>query len=237
MAHQIDGGKQQIAELIADPLFVHIDHQRLLHHLLDLLVDLVHHGAERLPVETDGGAALLDLDGAGQGRQRERDVIQHALLVERGALLGLLRLPVQLDRLLVTQLRIGEHMGMAADQLLTHRGDDIGEIEQPLLLAQLCVEHHLEQQIAEFALQSFPIPGFDGIGHLVGLLQGVGHYGLEILLEIPGATPLRITQLSHDLEQLGQVVTLGHERVASIRAKGLKQDRPRGPVIIRGAWR
>ena len=78
----------------------------------------------------------------------------------------------------------------------------------------------LQQQIAELRFQPGVVLALDRIGDLIGLLQGVGHYGLEALLEIPGAAPVRGAQLSHDVEQLREVVTLGHERVASLRSKG-----------------
>lgn len=38
-------------------------------------------------------------------------------------------------------------MRMAANELLAHRIDYVGKIEQSLLLAKLGVEDHLEQQI------------------------------------------------------------------------------------------
>ncbi|MNO61297.1 hypothetical protein D3C76_519420 [compost metagenome] len=133
-------------------------------------------------------------------------------------------------------------MGVAANEFLAHRIDYVGKIEQPLLLAELGVEDHLEQQIPEFPLQSIPILSLDGIGHLVGLLQGVGHYGLEALLEIPGAAPVRGAQLSHDVEQLREVVTLGHGIFAFDSFKKGHKAQPAtgaGHYLsgIRGAWR
>ncbi|MNS15793.1 hypothetical protein D3C72_474320 [compost metagenome] len=133
-------------------------------------------------------------------------------------------------------------MGVAANQLLAHRIDYVGKIEQSLLLAKLGVEDHLEQQIPQFTLQSFPILGLDGIGHFVGLLQGVGHYGLEALLEIPGAAPVRGAQLSHDVEQLREIVTLGHGMFAFDSFKKGHKAQPAtgaGHYLsgIRGAWR
>ena len=118
-------------------------------------------------------------------------------------------------------------MGVAANELLAHGIDDVGKVEQSLLLAELGIEHDLEQQITELPLQPLPIFALDGIRHLVGLLQGVRHYGLEALLEIPGAAPVRVTQSGHDVEQLGKVVALGHGQLTFDSVNGFMNIRSR----------
>ena len=54
------------------------------------------------------------------------------------------------------------------------------------------MEDDLEQQVAEFLEQVFPVARADGLGDLVGLLDGVGGDGGEALFPIPRAAGLRV---------------------------------------------
>ena len=63
------------------------------------------------------------------------------------------------------------------------------------------MEHHLQQQVAEFLAQVGKITTVDGVGDLVGFLDGVGQDAVEILLQVPRAAAFRIAQARHDGEQ------------------------------------
>jgi hypothetical protein len=44
---------------------------------------------------------------------------------------------------------------------------------------------YLQQEIAEFIPEIVEIAARDGVGHLIGFLDGVGRDGRKILLEVP----------------------------------------------------
>ena len=50
------------------------------------------------------------------------------------------------------------------------------------------------------------IAALDGIGHLVGLFEGIGHDGRVVLLEVPGAAVLRVTQTGHQVQQVIELI-------------------------------
>jgi hypothetical protein len=68
-------------------------------------------------------------------------------------------------------------MGVTADQLVADAIGDCIEIKPLLLSSDLGVQHHLQEKIAEFFLEVLVITLPDGISHLVGFLQHVGHQG------------------------------------------------------------
>ncbi|CAM5314477.1 hypothetical protein RLIN73S_04615 [Rhodanobacter lindaniclasticus] len=87
---------------------------------------------------------------------------------------------------------------------------DIGEFEQALLGGHLRVEHHLQQQVAEFVAKIGPVLPVDRVGNFVGLLDRVGGDRGKILFHIPRATDSRIAQARHDGEQIIEAVS-GHK--------------------------
>ncbi|MNE40294.1 hypothetical protein D3C80_1342960 [compost metagenome] len=97
-------------------------------------------------------------------------------------------------------------MGMAADQLAGDAVDHAIELETPLLAGQLAVVDHLEQQVAELARQVGEVAALDGVGHLVGLLEGMRDDARIVLLEVPRAAVLRVAQASHQVQQVVQLV-------------------------------
>lgn len=110
---------------------------------------------------------------------------------------------LQLRRIRRTvQIAVGKHVRVATNQLAGDAIDHPGEVETPLLLRQLAVIDHLEQQIAELTRQMLEVAALDGVGDLVSLLQGVGHDGRVALLEIPRAAVLRIAQTRHQVQQV-----------------------------------
>ncbi len=63
------------------------------------------------------------------------------------------------------------------------------------------MKHHLQQEIAEFVAQIVEIAARDRLGNFIGLLDGVGCDGREILFEVPRATAAGSSQRRHDLDQ------------------------------------
>ena len=101
---------------------------------------------------------------------------------------------------------------MAADHLVDDALGDVGEVEGPGLLGHSGVEHDLEQQVAEFALEVGEVAAFDGVGHLIGFLDGVGRDGREGLFKVPGTTVAGRAQTRHDRQQAVDR-RLGHPRL------------------------
>jgi hypothetical protein len=147
--------------------------------------------AGRGPDEADAGGALGELHRAGEGGQADRHVVEQAGRRGRG---GLGRALLRLDRLPGLGLlgrravmRLAEHVRVAAHHLVVDRLGDRGEVERALFLGHARVEHHLQQQVAEFLLQVGEVAALDRVGDLVGLLDGVGGDGGEGLLQVPRA--------------------------------------------------
>ncbi len=63
------------------------------------------------------------------------------------------------------------------------------------------MKHHLQQEIAELVAQIVEIAARDRLGNFMGLLDGVGRDGREILFEVPRATAAGGSQRRHDLDQ------------------------------------
>jgi hypothetical protein len=120
----------------------------------------------------------------------------------------------------------GEDMRMAPRHLVADRRNDVAEIERAGLLGHTRMKHHLQQQIAELVLQVVHIAAIDGIGDLVGFLDGVWGDSGEGLLQVPGAAGLRVAQVGHDGEQVVDVV-VGH-------AGRLTGSRPLSISVTRG---
>ena len=94
-----------------------------------------------------------------------------------------------------------EHMRMAPLELVANRSRRRLEIERAALACDLRVKHHLKQQVTELVLEMREILALDGVGHLVGFLDGVGGDAREGLLAVPWAA-IRRAQPLHDREQL-----------------------------------
>jgi hypothetical protein len=59
----------------------------------------------------------------------------------------------------------------------------------------------LEEEIAELVAKRLEVPAPDGVVDLVGLLDGVGCDRGEVLLQVPGAALLAVSQPRHDLQE------------------------------------
>ena len=90
---------------------------------------------------------------------------------------------------------------MPPDHLARDRLDHVAERERVLLLGHAGVIHHLQQEIAEFIPEIVEIAARDGVGDLIGFLDGVGRDGREILFEIPRTAAAGRAQRRHDFEQ------------------------------------
>ena len=103
----------------------------------------------------------------------------------------------------------GKDVGVAADQLATDAAADRGQIKAALLLGDLGVEHHLQQEVTEFLFQVAIVAVADGIGHFMGLFDHVGHQGGVGLLQVPGTSRLGIPQAGHHLNELAESFQVG----------------------------
>ena len=92
-------------------------------------------------------------------------------------------------------------MGVAPDELLGDRLDDVAEAEPAGFLRHAGVKHDLQQQVAELVAQIVEVAPGDRVGDLIGLLDGVRRDGRKILLEVPRAPGPRRAQRRHDLDQ------------------------------------
>jgi hypothetical protein len=101
-------------------------------------------------------------------------------------------------------------MRMPADHLSRDRLDHVAERKRILFFGHAGMKHHLQQQIAEFVPQIVQIAARDGVGNLIGFLDGVGRDARKILFEIPRAAGARGSQHRHDLEQAGNIRGRGH---------------------------
>ncbi len=111
-------------------------------------------------------------------------------------------LPVGAHRLRIGRRLRGEHMRVAAYELVAKRGDHVGECKRPLLGRHLRMEDHLQQQVAQLVAQASQVVAIDRIGHLVGFFDGVWRDAGEGLLHIPGTAVFAIAQTRHHVQQL-----------------------------------
>ena len=209
MPRQIDQREQEIAGFVREFLGVAAIERGL--DLVGFFADLAQHRARIVPVEADAGGLALQFHRARQRRLSRLDARQQRFvrrLLRRpprrafGFLLGLDALPGALDvRRRQSAVLVGEHMRMPSDHLSRDRLDHVAECERVLFLRHAGVEHHLQQEIAEFVAEIVEIAARDGVGDLIGLLDGVGRDGRKILFEIPGAAAAGRSQRRHDVEQ------------------------------------
>src|SRR5713101_6204519 len=183
---QVGHREKQVADLVSDARRG-ASGIELRAQLVDLLADLVEDRPQLAPFEADARGTALQLHGAG------------------AALGRLVLLPGKRLRRRVGDQRVTEDMGMAAQHLVGDRAGDIVEVEEAGLLGHARMEDDLEEQIAELVLECCRIAALARLGHLIGLLDGVGSDGGEALLAVPGTAALGIAQPRHDVEQARQV--------------------------------
>src|SRR6185369_3943 len=170
MAAEVRDREQKVANLGRDGALVSRTEGGV--ELAELLRDLCAHAGRVGPVETDRRRTLAELCGPREARQRDGYVREHARRAARVALLALDLLPAA--RLIVRTrdalLLVAEHVRMTAHELLADRGYHVAEVEQLRLLGHPCVEHDLEQQVAELALELIVCAALDRVRDLVRLL-------------------------------------------------------------------
>ena len=176
------------------------------------LVDLAAEVAERLPgvlvLEADGGCAPLHLLRMKQCRERVGDVVKDPRPV---FLLALQLLPAPLDRSGGFDRGIGEDVGMAPYELRLDLPRGRGQVSLARLLEQERQEEHLEQEIAQLVEQLHGLPCQRGVGHLVGLLDGVGHDRARGLRPVPRALAAQALGQSLEIEKRGsEIVPAAH---------------------------
>lgn len=108
-----------------------------------------------------------------------------------GALTGLQLLPARRHGFAVSALGVAEDVRVTALQLVADGGAHLIEIEQPLFLPHLSVEHHLKQQVAQLVAQIGVVLPLDGVQHFVSFFQRIRRNGGEGLLAVPRAADLR----------------------------------------------
>ena len=80
---------------------------------------------------------------------------------------------------------------MTADHLGLDPATDFVNAEEPLLGGDLRDEDDLEEQITELRTEHRGVATRDRIHDLIGLLDGVGGDGGEVLLQVPGTAAVR----------------------------------------------
>ena len=75
------------------------------------------------------------------------------------------------------------------------------EVEVAGFTRHLGVVDDLKQQVAQLVLQGGHVALLDRIRDLVGLLDRMGRYRVERLLQIPGAAAIGIAKPGHDLKE------------------------------------
>ena len=111
-----------------------------------------------------------------------------------------------------------EHVRVAADHLSCDGVDHVGEGEGALLLGHARVIDDLQQQVAQLLLECAHVALLDGVGDLVGFLDGVGGNGPEILLQIPRTARARRAQRRHHGQKIGNGLArlVAHHRAFSM---------------------
>ena len=117
-------------------------------------------------------------------------------------LLGLLYFfPVSPDLVDVVDLDISKNVGVSPNKLICQLLADGLEIKSTPFLAQLRVEHDLQEYVTQFFRQFDVILGLNGVEKFVNFLNRMPPQGLVVLLSIP-RTAIGSPQGSHDLKDL-----------------------------------
>src|SRR5882757_852445 len=201
LARQVRGREQQIADFFEDLRSCTARLARRGTNFGKFFIDFVRTLARVLEIKTDARGALAELVGAHQRRQRIGHVLERRRICS-AALAGLDVLPGGTLLGNAQGTVIAENMGMSAGELVANRSGHGLKIKPTRFAGDLRMEHHLEQQIAQFAFQLFHVAAFNGIGDLVGLFDGIGRDAGEGLLPIPRAAVGR-AQTRHDRKQFG----------------------------------
>ena len=116
-------------------------------------------------------------------------------------------LPVPEHLFGVGDLVVSEDVRMASDHLRRRRLRHLGDVEPPLLVGDLGMHRHLQQEVAELVSEPLVVTGLDGFEDLVGLFEQVWPQRFVRLLAVPG-TAVRLAQPVHDVEDRRQARTV-----------------------------
>src|SRR5579871_2985471 len=129
-------------------------------------------------------------------------------------------------------------MGMAGDHLVADGPGHVFYIEGAGLFGHARMKDDLKQEIAKLFAKRREVALLDGVGHLVGLFDGVGRDGREGLLDVPWATPGGVAQPGHDCDKpfegvsrIGDRVGLG-SGIVGLLHDGLGDEEGRGERSI-----
>ena len=98
---------------------------------------------------------------------------------------------------------------MPAHQFVAERVENGVNGEVAVFLGHLCIEEHLEEQVAEFLRQLLPVALLNGFQDLVGLFHRVFCDAVEGLFAIPGAAAGG-SQAVHDLHRTFKALASRH---------------------------
>jgi hypothetical protein len=174
-----------------------------------------------LPVEADARRAPAEFRRSRQCRQSKRDIGKRARLLGAffgiSALASFLFFPQRLECRPVERLRLcAKDVWMTAHEFVVDGCRNFREIEPSAFLRHAGVKHHLKQQITQLVAQARRIVALDGVGDLVGLLDGVRRNAAKVLRKIPTAALLRIPQPRHHLKERGERRFGGAHRAVSL---------------------
>jgi len=89
---------------------------------------------------------------------------------------------------------------MTANHFLVDFADHVDDRETALLLSDLCVEEHLEKEVAEFFGDSSIIGGLQGVEDFVGFFDEIGAKSGVSLLAVPG-TAIGRAEARHERDE------------------------------------
>ena len=193
MARPVDDREQQVADLLGAP------RRRRRASTSASSSSILARGPLGIgPVEADARGALLQLLGAEQRGQAERDAVQRA--AHRA-------LPARSSALIASQ-KSGSPSAASPKMCGWRRSilsqiavDDVVAARKRRLPRPCGVEDDLEQQVAKFVLQIGHVVARDRVGDFIGFLDRVRRDRRESLRAIPFAAGLRIAQPRHDRDQ------------------------------------
>src|SRR5271166_1612137 len=207
VAREIRRGKKKIANLLRQGRWRAAAQLGL--DLGKFLADLGQHVPDVVPVESDLGRFLLQLECALKSWKDQRDAAQRPRRrlqwqTGRRARLGAQKLflrldptPQRFDRVRVQIACAAEDVWMATDKLGCYRLDHAAEVEQSCLLRHPGMKGDLQKQVAELVSQVFDVAAFDRLCDFVGLLNRKRGNRRKRLFGIPRTTAYRITESSH----------------------------------------
>src|SRR5690554_6536708 len=100
------------------------------------------------------------------------------------------------------QAAVRKYVGMTTYKLSDQIRHNLSEIKALFFTPQLAVKNHLKKQIAQLFFEVNKILLLDRVDHFVGFLECRGRDTGVILLDIPRAAALGITQASHYIKKI-----------------------------------